>query len=1498
MHLPAWSGEQPRALERQLARLSGVTRAHASASTRNVLIHFDARATDERSLLEALGRRPRAHAGGSLQPAPTRQPAQPAPPHAAQLHTVREVGRFGRRVRLPVRGLDRDPRIARRAIARLTRVPGVSRVSASQLTSRVLVEFSEREVAIEDILAQLAGLDLPGLPGEAAPSHPLDPVPLIQSTARVAGSTLGLCLLAARKALGRSGTVAAGQRAAQAAGMVAIIEGLPPISSAIERRLGRDGAQLVLSGLAIVSLTFAGNPLGLLVTGTGALRLMSTLRSARAAWQRYEQRVEGAQAAQPGQRVELHAGERVPLAGTVVEGCGSAIARSGKLLELAPGARVEAGTPVWGGPFCVELNREAPFTPQPRAAPPSPTAYDRYLALMPSLALGFAGLTAVAGGSLGRALTALLLVNPRVALIGAESADNAAAARVLRGAVTVVGSRAGRPIRRPDALIIESPRALIDGLQIASVTAEDRGADSQALGRNELRMRPAADIKRLLGACRTAGVAVEIVGRCSPSVASLGEQAGIAIRAGDALARIRALQADGAIVAVLSDAAHASPEFAECDLAIGLTSGRDGEFAARADLLAPDIGAVATIIEAGARRDAAVRDAVIASGTSNLAGLAWGLRGEPRFERGSQLTYIGVLAAAADAYLRLRGGSRRRALGGQPQAPDPERFARQPLEQLLAALATSERGLRSSQAAARRQREQPPRERHELPGIVLEQLRSPLTAALAAGAGVSLALGALGDMALVASVIAANTAVGAWQQRQAGRAADALARIAPRCATVLRDGRAQTRESSELVPGDVIVLAAGDRVPADARLIEADDLEVDEAALTGESSPVAKAASGTAASERIVLEGSDVLVGSARAVVVAVGANTRIGATAAALALEQTRESPLGARLGRMLREALPIILGGGVIVTGAGLLWGQPLLPQLALGASVALAAIPEGLPLLAGVGQAGVARRLARRRALVRRVAAVEALGRVDVACTDKTGTMTAGRMTLSCVADAEGRSSAPEQLSEPLRHVLEAAVLASPPRDGRPAAHPTDVAILDAAQQLGLGGLREVARNDEQPFEPSRGFHATATRDGLFVKGATETVLARCERVRRDGTERPLAERDREQLLERAAALSADGLRVLMVARGPAGTAVAEPASLTALGFVGVSDPLRDGVKSAISRCRAAGVRVVMLTGDHPATAAAIARQAGLSQDGEQVLTGSQLRGLRDEELDRRLEHAHVIARIAPLDKLRIIDAYRRQGHVVAMTGDGVNDAPALRLADVGVAMGSRGTDVAREAADLVLADDDFSTLVETLVEGRGFWKNIRRALALLLGGNAGELALMAAASASGLGAALSTRQVLAVNLITDVAPALAVALREPEHHDLSALAREGAASLGAPLRAEILVRGLATGLPSFIAYAAASRARSPERARTVAFTSVISGQLAQTLELVRGNGNGGRNVTGAITGSAAFTLAAFVIPPLRRFLGLTVPNAAELLLCAGASGGSVALSRVRG
>lgn len=1597
-----WPSFDGPALEQHLTAVPGVHAAEASPLTGGVLIRFDPDVVDERGLLGSLfafgshaGSGPRSSAPGSpttARPpsrgrgratgAGTRAASAPRPGGGPARFPHRLVERVGgvHRARIEVPGLERNSRLGAELLGRLRSRTGVSRAQLSPLTGRVLVEFDARQLDLEGLLGEITGVDLPDVPDVDQPSHPLDPQPLIDNAARLGGAVAGLTLLAVRRATGAHGAPLA--RAAEMAALFGIVEGLPPVREGVRRVTGQERSELVFGGMTIASLALAGSPLGLAVSGASALRLVTEIRARRNAFTEYQDRA-GEADVHPGAVVTVELDERVPLDGEVVEGSGLAVCRDGLPRAVAPGDAIQAGARVAGEALRVRLCGLKAFAPTRRPEPVPTPPIDRYVKAVGPVSLAYAALTGVLTRSPRRAFVALMLVNPRVALIGERGAGTGASARALRAGATVVGTRPSRSIQRPDVVVLDCPRVLADGVEISAVVALSDGIDERRArtlaaavaraagsplvtafgseGDEDVRtltagaragtllehraqavvdggvhvLMPAAELRprlpgsvevpegaivllrgdvdplplalfvlrpraapgarELVAAAGRLGIELAVHGQPRGVGADLAARLGVALVEADPPRFIQACQRQHAVVAHVADAATAAEAFDACDLAVGLSSGLSGRFPARADVLAPDLSVVVALLDAGERRRAAQRDAVGLSALANVVGAVWGLRGDVNVLHGSYPTYVGALAALGTGWLRERGGRRPTSTSLRLVDPRPERWGREGIADVLATLGTRSAGLTAREASARTR---PPAERHEHSPLLrgaIGELRSPLTMVLAGGAGLSLLFGAAADVAVIAAVIAANAAVAGWQQGQAGRVADELEHLGAPTARVLREGLELELAADEVVVGDILILASGDRVAADARLLEADRLEVDEAVLTGESFPVGKSADAAGPEGRVVLEGSDVTVGSGRGAVVAVGHGTRMGSIAAALAQTPDNASRLAERLDRMLREGLPVAAAGGLLVVLAGVLWGKPLMPELALGTSIAISAVPEGLPMLAGVAQAAVARRLARHGALVRRLGAVEALGRVDVACADKTGTLTEGRLRLSCLAAADG---AQLDAAAPVgRGILQLAALASPHPDAADAgAHPTDAVVSSAADDRGMREHHELSRRRESPFDPARGFHATAVDARVALKGAAEVLVPRCVGVASPDGIDPLDDAGQAKLLAGAERLAARGLRVLMVAEGAADTDLQDPRGLTARGFVGIQDPLRPDAATAVRRCRAAGVRVLMLTGDHPATARAIAADAGLlDADDAAPLTGEDMGRLDDDALAHRLERVSVVARISPLDKLRIVQSLQRHGHTVAMTGDGVNDAPALRLADVGVAMGSGGTEVARQAADVVLADDSFGALVQALVEGRGFWQNIRSALGLLLGGNLGEIGLMVGASVAGLPAPMTTRQILTVNLVTDVLPAVAVAVQGPERRRLASLAREGSASLDAPLRAEILRRGTATGSLSLAAYVAARQAGVADP-RAIAYASVVATQLAQTLSVGRQQGQLSRSVLGGIGASTALLVASLTVPQLRSFLGLGAVSPVGAVLVLAGAGLSVALQRV--
>jgi cation-transporting ATPase I len=1570
LHLPEWSGQGKRGIEAHLRNMQGIRSVQANSVTGNVLIQYDPAVMNEQAILAEV----RALDLNTMtQPEP--EPSSPPP-------VVREKQGKIVRARIAVRGLDRDPQVAKRVQEHLQRYPGV-RSSISRLTGRVLVEFSAHQVDLEDLVSEISDLELPELPDEDRPAYPLDPGPLIQGAVRTIGSTLGLGLHAVRRLVGSQEPLPGSGVALQIASVIGILQGIPPVRYGLRRLLGRTVADLLFNVPGIVTLTLAGSVLGLAVTAGESLRLVSEVQARRTAWRAYEEKMANATSSQPDAVIHLEATEHTPQAAKVLEGTGTMIGLDGMPQPVLQGSIVPAGARLYGGPFTLKLQNEKTFqafTPQPRPAPVAPTLYDHYMRLQAPFSLIYTAATALLTRSFSRTLAALMLVNPRTALIGIDSSDLGASTRVLRAGVTIVGTRPDRPIRLPHLVLLDGTRLLTDRLEItgtvplsddddiAEILAQAAGIAAAAgspwggvfhstqpsaatggsfdgktataqiageryslgpvedwsrlpeaarlrqqgnyilvlrkerqqkpLGLFALRPRLAPGVPELVQTCRRYNVELGVlVSGDQLAMQALAQRANIPLfESNNAVDAIRARQREGGRVAFVSDHAGAAAGFDACDLAIGITDERS-HFPARADLLAPDLLAVAAIIEAGARREATARDSVGLAVLSNIIGAVWGFQGNPGIEVASRAVYITALTALADGWLRLRGGNRPRSTLARLVDPRPERWGQRSVEQVLQTLHTSENGLTSAQAAARSHQTPPAVRRNQLLSEIRNQVRSPLFAILAAGAGLSLALGSAGDVVIIGATILANVAVGVWQEHKANRVAEALQRMGRSTVRVLRDGQPATLPATEVVVGDLLLLAPGDYVAADARVISAQGLEVDESALTGESLPVAKAPHGGPDATHIVLEGSNVTAGTGRAVVVAVGRQTRMGATTAALSTEEERQSPLGTRLSQMLRVFIPISVAGGVIVVAAGALWGKSVATLLATGATIALAGVPEGLPVLTRVGEAGVARRLSDQQAVVRRLSAIEALGRVDFACADKTGTMTKGRLVLSLVSSSHAEAKLPGNLPEEMRHILLTAALASPHPDAPDAhAHPTDVAVIQGALESGLEDQVRVLHEAELSFDPARSFHATLAGGRLCIKGAPEALLPRCTWVLANGEQRLLDENGKHKLLARSRQLAGRGLRVLMVAEGSSDTSLNDPLRLTALGFVGISDPLRPTVQAAIRRCHEAGVHVMMITGDHPATARTIAREAGLLNNGGDVITATEIAELHDDALDERLERAVVVARATPLDKLRIIESLRRRGHTVAMTGDGVNDAPALRLADVGVAMGRSGTEVARQIADVVIADDDFSTLVEAFVEGRSFWRNIRRALGLLLGGNLGELGLVVGASLLGRDIPLTARQILAVNAITDILPALAVALQQPEHHNLSGLHREGEASLDKPLRSEVLRRGTSTMAPSLISYLIMLGSSMVPEARSVAFGSIVMTQLAQTLDSGWSEGTLTKPVLSAVAGSAGVLLAAFTIPPLRNFLQLVMPSPLGWVLIGTGSLVAVGMNRL--
>lgn len=684
--------------------------------------------------------------------------------------------------------------------------------------------------------------------------------------------------------------------------------------------------------------------------------------------------------------------------------------------------------------------------------------------------------------------------------------------------------------------------------------------------------------------------------------------------------------------------------------------------------------------------------------------------------------------------------------------------------------------------------------------ILLDQFKSVVLIVLLVAAALAFAVGEVPEGIAVLVVVIINALIGFTTEWRAVQSMDALRALGERRVRVRRDGQPREVGVNQLVPGDIVLQEGGDVVAADLRLIEANNLRVDESALTGESVPVVKRREPTegdaplAEKHCMLFRGTTITEGSAEAVVVRTGMATELGRIAELAQQAEEEATPLQRRLDQLGSRLAWIALGLAVVVGLAGLAAQRSLRTMIETAIALGVAAIPEGLPIVATIALARGMWLMARRQALINRLTAVETLGATRVIFTDKTGTLTRNRMTLERVVTAQGeRRVTIEESDEGLiaqvpeedglfRRAVEIGVLccnaslSDLDQDGVPEEEqgdPTEVALLRAGLALGITReslLEEKPEEREVAFDPDIMMMATFHRSGdgyeVAVKGAPERVLEACTTLADSGdggASRPLDADQRQRWIDRAQAMADEGLRVLALADRQVETADAEPyEALRLVGLIGLHDPPREGVKEAIAACQRAGIRVVMVTGDQPATALAIGRQVGLADEQSTAIHGRDLPSVEHlSEKDRRkLLSSPVFARVSPEQKLQLIQIYQDSGEIVAMTGDGINDAPALKKADIGVAMGRRGTDAAREAADIVLKDDALGSIVAAVEQGRVIFANIRKSLMFMLCTNVAEILAVAIAAVVGLPLPLRPLQILYLNVITDVFPALAL------------------------------------------------------------------------------------------------------------------------------------------
>ena len=1326
--------------------------------------------------------------------------------------------------------------------ASLERLEGVEWAEVDAILGRAVILFDPEVVEVDDIVSTIEDVEeAHGLADERfphhVPDHPDDLEPVQRRALAVGADLVGLGVVAAGQ------TLRLARIPAEIPGLVSLADSQPRIRRAIEDRIGPPATDLVVAGANATAQALGQGAVGLVVDiAQHGVRIGEQL-ARRSAWRAHE----------------------------------------GSLIE---------------GPHSV---RHRPVALPPRPVPLPKGPIETYADGAAIGSIGAIGVTLGLTRNPRRAADLVLAGVPKAATLGRE-VFAATVAMVLSGqGVVVLDPAALRRLDRVttlvvDARLLSSQRWGIERIEPRStVSAHDCEVRTRALfdpadpleprRSGSWRLAPWAKDERaprgtdaearrlrrggrkVLGLWRGARLAalVSVVEEPEPLAEQLVDAAievglDVVLAGGtDALAErlggldrwpatqvaqdIQIAQGTGQVVLYVSARAHTGLLASDVGVGVALPGRRAPT---GADLVIQHgLGQAWLLLEAVARaRPVSERSALLAVAGAT-GGAAWGLVGSPR--TAATRIMLGINASAVASMVNGAAAGLGTAGATIPLPPSRHRWHELTPAEVLDTVASSPSGLELDEQLRRRVGEvaRIATARLGLGRAMWEELVNPLTPLLATGAVLSAAVGSVTDAGLVMGVVVVNAGVGAVQRVRTERALADLEHGETAIVHALIDGVATPIPADAVVVGDVLRLVAGEAVPADCRLLAGDAIEVDESSLTGESHLVTKSAEatpGATVAERtcMLYEGTVIASGEATAVVVAVGIDTEVGRSRAAA----VAPPPTGVeqRLQRLTDVTIPVTVGAGVLVTGIGFLFRQPVRDAVGAGVSLMVAAVPEGLPAVATLAQIASARRLADRNALVRNPRAIEALGRVQQVCFDKTGTLTQGHLALARVSDGVV-DVAPEELTASTRDVLRFARWATPPVNGNGSLpHATDRAVHEAAVAAGLTDrATRWVRRGELPFESRRAYHAVLGRHRgatlVVVKGAPESVLPLCTTWRRDGDAVPMDAEALRIAEEHLHGLTRRGLRVLAVASASVAddAALAQPEDLPALelhGFIAIADPVRPTAAAAVRQLLDAGIHLAMVTGDHPSTAEAIAAELGMLNGGA-VLTGTDLDLLSDDELDGVIGDVTVFARVTPLQKVRIVSAYQRIGRAVAMTGDGANDAAAIRLADAGIALGGRATDAARASADVIVADDRIETIVDAVVEGRAMWESVRGAVAILVGGNLGEMGFTIAGTMLGGQAPLNPRQLLLVNLLTDMAPALAIALREPDVSPEALLRAGPDSSLGPALLRDIGVRAGTTASAATAAWGIARLSGTPTRARTVGLAALVGTQLGQTV-----------------------------------------------------------------
>lgn len=855
------------------------------------------------------------------------------------------------------------------------------------------------------------------------------------------------------------------------------------------------------------------------------------------------------------------------------------------------------------------------------------------------------------------------------------------------------------------------------------------------------------------------------------------------------------------------------------------------------------------------------------------------------------------------------------------QSDIPLPWHAQSAESVMQKLETSENGLSDREALERLSyygaNELRKKQRKSIGKMLLEQITDVMVLILIAAAVLSMFLGEWAEAIVILTIVVIDAVIGVAQECKATNALEALKQMSAPTACVRREGEESIIPASELVPGDIVLLEDGAIVPADLRLIQENRLAVQEASLTGESIPMEKDSETVLDAEvalgsrvNMAYTSSIVMYGNAEGVVVETGMNTEVGRIASMLDNQNELDTPLKQKLNSVGKTLSLVGLIVCIVIFVIGSLYGRPWIPLLMTAVSLAISIIPEGLPATATIVMALGVQRMAKQNAIIRKLPAVETLGSATVICCDKTGTLTQNRMTVTHVAlESDFQKGIAAQVASldsfPVesRELLSIAALCNnasfdPDRDGSFIGDPTEGALLLFAKQYGVEAdalEKSMPRVFEQPFDSIRKRMTTVHQFGneivAYTKGAVEEMLPLCSQILTSRGVREMAQTDRKQILDLCLNMSEEALRVLGFAKrtldhvpGDENENVEE--NLTFIGMTGMIDPPRKEVIKAVETCHAAGIRVIMITGDHKVTALEIARQLHIFREGNTVVTGPELNHMDDEQLKEAVKTAAVFARVSPSDKLRIIKALQACGEVAAMTGDGVNDSPALKAADIGIAMGKSGTDVAKDASDMILMDDNFTTIEYAIREGRRIYRNIQKVIQFLLAGNIAEILTLFIATLFNWDAPILAVQILLVNLITDTLPALALGVDPASKNIMKRKPVKSGTLFEKGLVVRVVLHGAFISAATIGAFQVGVHMEGYAVGMTMAFLVLSISQLLHALnqrsntESIFSTGNGHNpHLLFSIVASALVLIMILLIPYFRTVFSLCLLTARE-------------------